>query len=54
MNVLNYLYKRHQISLHRSEHAACSRSRAAHRELMDAYAALIVVARQGRPALSVQ
>jgi hypothetical protein len=54
MSDLNYLYKRHQISLYMSEHAACARSRTAHRELTDAYAALIASARRGRPALSVQ
>ena len=54
MSDLNYLYKRHQISLYMAEHAACTRSRAAHRELTDAYAALIVTARRGRPALAVQ
>jgi hypothetical protein len=54
MSDLNYLYSRHQISLYMSEHAACTRSRAAHRELTDAYAALIAGVRRGSPVLSVQ
>ena len=54
MTDLNYLYKRHQISLYMSENAACVQSRTAHRELTDAYAALITTARRGRPALLVQ
>ena len=54
MQDLNYLYQRHQISLYMSEHAACERSRVAHRGLTDAYASLIATARRGRVALSVQ
>lgn len=54
MQDLNYLYRRHQISLYMSEHAACERSRDAHRELTAAYAALITSARRGRSALCVQ
>lgn len=54
MQDLNYLYKRHQVSLYRSEHAACERSRNAHRELTDAYAALIAYSRRGRAAVDVQ
>ncbi|MFL6734992.1 MAG: hypothetical protein ACJ8EY_09895 [Sphingomicrobium sp.] len=38
---LNYLYQRHQISLYRSDHAACERSRSAHRDFTRSYAALI-------------
>ena len=54
MHDLNYLYKRHQVSLYRSEHAACEQSRNAHRELTDAYAALIAFKRRGRTAIGVQ
>jgi hypothetical protein len=35
---LNYLYFRHQVSLFRSEHAACELSRRAHEVMADAYA----------------
>lgn len=45
---LNYLYKRHQISLHLSDHAACARSRSAHRDFTRAYAALIGAERGAR------
>jgi hypothetical protein len=38
---LNYLYKRHQISLYMSDHAACEAARSAHRGFTRAYAALI-------------
>ena len=38
---LNYLYKRHQISLFRSRHAASAQARRAHRGLTEGYAALI-------------
>lgn len=51
---LNYLYKRHQISLYMAEHAGCAQSRDAHRGLTDAYAALIASARRGRNVLRVQ
>jgi hypothetical protein len=54
MNDLNYLYRRHQISLYMSEHAACESSRGAHRGLTDAYAALIASARRGRSALCLK
>lgn len=37
----NYLYHRHQVSLHMSENAACERSRAAHLDLAIAYWARI-------------
>lgn len=43
---LNYLYFRHQVSLYRSDHAACDRSRGVHRAMTDAYAALIAGQRQ--------
>ena len=43
---LNYLYHRHQVSLFRSEHAACHRSRAVHGKLTDAYAEQIASLRQ--------
>ncbi|QIK79050.1 hypothetical protein G7077_09250 [Sphingomonas piscis] len=42
---LNYLYKRHQISLHMSDHAACAQARGIHRDFTRAYAALIGVER---------
>lgn len=54
MHDLNYLYKRHQVSLYMSENAACESSRGAHRGLTDAYAALIASARRGRPALCLK
>ena len=38
---LNYLYKRHQISLFRSHHATSEQARRAHRGLTDGYAAVI-------------
>lgn len=38
---LNYLYHRQQVSLFRSENAACVDSRTAHAGLLRAYAALI-------------
>ena len=43
---LNYLYHRHQVSLFRSEHAACVRSRAVHGNLADAYAEQIARSRR--------
>jgi hypothetical protein len=42
---LNYLYKRHQIALYMSDHAACPQSRSVHRGFTRAYAALIGAAR---------
>jgi hypothetical protein len=54
MRDLNYLYQRHQISLYMSEHAACERSRMAHRGLTEAYASLITSARRGRAAVLAQ
>jgi hypothetical protein len=51
---LNYLYHRHQVSLFRSENAACVPSRAAHLGLAEAYASRIATAklrcRPRRPA----
>jgi hypothetical protein len=38
---LNYLYQRHQVSLHLAEHGASSASRAAHRAFASAYASMI-------------
>ena len=38
---LNYLYPRHGISLMMAEHAACARSRDAHRGFAAAYAGRI-------------
>jgi hypothetical protein len=54
MHDLNYLYKRHQISLYMSEHAACDSSRGAHLGLSHAYAALIASARAGRPVVCIK
>ena len=54
MQDLNYLYQRHQVSLYMSEHAACERSRGAHRGLTEVYASLIASARRGRPAVLAQ
>jgi hypothetical protein len=42
---LNYLYRRQQISLFNASNAACGTSRRAHQSMADAYAALIVVAK---------
>ena len=42
---LNYLYMRQQVSLFNGDHAACDRSRQAHRSMADAYAALITIAK---------
>jgi hypothetical protein len=42
---LNYLYHRQQISLFNADNAACGSSREAHQSMADAYAALIVVAK---------
>lgn len=38
MRDLNYLYMRHQVSLFRSQNAACEPSRRAHAEMACAYA----------------
>ena len=38
---LNYLYHRHQVSLHLAEHGASSAARAAHRAFASAYASMI-------------
>ena len=35
---LNYLYRRHQVSLFMADNAACERSRAVHDELAAVYA----------------
>jgi len=45
---LNYLYHRHQVSLHLAEHAGCSASRAAHRAFASAYASIIAGKRAHR------
>ena len=42
---LNYLYHRHGIASLMAEHAACARSRLAHRAFADAYAERISQAR---------
>ncbi len=47
---LNYLYRRHQVSLFMSDHAACDRSRAAHGAFTRAYATAIA---DQRPHLAV-
>jgi hypothetical protein len=44
---LNYIYYRHQVSLFMADNAACERSRRAHREMADGYAALIATAKRG-------
>jgi hypothetical protein len=50
---LNYLYKRHQISLAMAERAGCEGARCAHRELVKSYASQIAAAKnpitQGSP-----
>ncbi|MEO5774354.1 MAG: hypothetical protein ABIQ32_09595 [Sphingomicrobium sp.] len=38
---LNYLYQRHQVSLHLAEHAASAASRTANRAFASAYGAVI-------------
>jgi len=43
---LNYLYKRHQISLFMAENGSTDQVRRAHGEFADLYAARITVARQ--------
>ena len=45
---LNYLYLRHQVSLHRAQHAACERSRGAHAGLAAGYARKIAARRSCR------
>ncbi len=48
---LNYLYRRHQVSLFMSENAACEPSRAAHLGLTEGYASQIDAVKQAlRPA----
>jgi hypothetical protein len=47
---LNYLYLRQQMSLFNADNAACGRSRQAHQSMADAYAALIVVAKNNDQA----
>jgi hypothetical protein len=43
---LNYLYKRHQISLFRSRNAASAEARRAHSGLTEGYAARIATLKQ--------
>lgn len=50
---LNYLLKRHQISLFMAEHAVSEAARQAHRGLADAYAASIAGARVAALSLRV-
>jgi len=47
---LNYLYQRQQISRFNADNAACGDSRRAHRDMADAYGALIAAARNGAVA----
>jgi hypothetical protein len=42
---LNYLYQREQVSLFNADNAGCDRSRRAHQSMANAYAALIIVAK---------
>ena len=42
---LNYLYKRHQISLVMAQRARCEHSRGAHQALADAYQSMIAEAK---------
>jgi hypothetical protein len=49
---LNYLYHRHQISLHLSEHAACDDARSVHAQFATAYLARIEEAR--RPVVKLE
>lgn len=44
---LNYILFRHQVSLFKSDNAACDRARTAHRGLADGYAAAILAFRRG-------
>jgi len=44
---INYLLEREQVELVRADRAACSNSRAAHRELAERYRALIEQQRSG-------
>jgi hypothetical protein len=44
---LNYLYRRHQISLFMADHASCEKSRLAHRGLAEGYAGMIAAAKTG-------
>lgn len=48
---LNYLYRRHQVSLFMADNAASAPARRAHRALADAYGGRIAAARNGRPTL---
>ena len=50
---LNYLYRRHQISLYMAEHAACPNSREAHQGLAEGYAEAIARDRSRRADLSL-
>lgn len=47
---LNYLYRRHQISLFMADHARCEEARLAHRGLADGYAGMIAAAKTGARA----
>jgi hypothetical protein len=45
---LNYLYRRHQVSLFNADNAQCADSRRAHLSLVDVYAARIEQAKVRR------
>lgn len=45
---LNYLRRRHQVSLLMADNAACERARSAHRELAELYASRVAAASAGR------
>ena len=47
---LNYLYLRQQVSRFNADNAACDNSRRAHRDMADAYGALIAATRHGTVA----
>jgi hypothetical protein len=49
---LNYLYKRHQVSLFMAEHGSSDQVRRVHGEFADLYAARIAEVRQARTPLS--
>lgn len=50
---LNYLYHRHQVSLHMAENAACDESRRAHLSLVAAYAAKIDEAKRRQATIEL-
>ena len=48
---LNYLYKRHQVSVFMAENGSCDQVRRIHGEFAERYAARIAEARQSRTHL---